>query len=207
MQSSGKGTESTNEIMESDQHILNFLDSTDAYLILMDSLSSTLRQGWLELASARHSMGAARVSSTLFNLKSHHASTTLEVDNVDSDIELPHFTLCKWASSDDPEKDYGEAKLKDDELLPNKPESPQVQHQEPQERREESGQSPVSPDEHAQKARSRSLSMFGTLVSPKLRATQLSFETALEMLVEISNVRASLLHAHDQVQKDLKAAK
>lgn len=30
---------------------------------------------------------------------------------------------------------------------------------------------------------------------------------ALEMLVEISNLRASLLHAHDQVQSDLKAAK
>lgn len=42
---------------------------------------SIVLQGWLELASARHSMGAARVSSTLFDLKSHHASTTLEVDN------------------------------------------------------------------------------------------------------------------------------
>lgn len=30
---------------------------------------------------------------------------------------------------------------------------------------------------------------------------------AMEMLVEISNVRASLLHAHNQVQKDVKAAK
>lgn len=30
---------------------------------------------------------------------------------------------------------------------------------------------------------------------------------ALEMLVEISNVRASLLRAHEQVQKDLNSAK
>ncbi|KAH6792625.1 hypothetical protein C2S52_003102, partial [Perilla frutescens var. hirtella] len=163
--------------------------------------------GWLELASARHSMGAARVSSTLFDLKSHRASTTLDVDTVDTNVELPQFTLCKWASSDDPEKNYEEANLNDDESLPNKPESPQVQYNEPQERREDSGESLVSPNDHARKARSRSLSMFGTLVSPKLRATQLSFETALEMLVEISNVRASLLHAHNQVQKDLKAAK
>lgn len=76
--------------------------------------------------------------------------------------------------------------------------------------------------------------MFGTLVSPKLRSTQLSFETgtfillelvrssihlvhfltsatilliALEMLVEISNVRASLLCAYDKVQKDRNGAK
>lgn len=38
-------------------------------------------QGWMELASARHSMGATRVSSALYNLKSHHASTMVEVDN------------------------------------------------------------------------------------------------------------------------------
>ncbi|KAH6834917.1 hypothetical protein C2S53_003917 [Perilla frutescens var. hirtella] len=189
--------------MESDQLILNFLDSMDAYLILMNSLSSTLRQGWLELASARHSMGAAGVSSTLFDLKSHHASTTLEVDNVDTDIELPHFTLCKWASFDDSEKNSGEANFKDDEFLPNKPES----------LHNGTCHKSISLNEiiklfwQAQKARSRSLSMFGMLVSPKLRATQLSFETALEMLVEISNVRASLLRAHNQVQKDLKAAK
>lgn len=47
---------------------------------------------------------------------------------VDTDVELPHFTLCKWVSSDDPEKNSGEAKCKDDDLSPNKPESPQVQH-------------------------------------------------------------------------------
>lgn len=46
----------------------------------------------------------------------------------DTDVELPHFTLCKWVSSDDPEKISGEAKCKDDELSPNKPESPQDQH-------------------------------------------------------------------------------
>ncbi|KAK6116792.1 hypothetical protein DH2020_049422 [Rehmannia glutinosa] len=79
--SSKNGTESTNELGESDQHILNFLDSVDSYLILMDSLSSALRQGWLDLASARHSMGASRVNSALFDLKSHHASTILQVDN------------------------------------------------------------------------------------------------------------------------------
>ncbi|XP_047977275.1 coiled-coil domain-containing protein 115 [Salvia hispanica] len=197
MQIAENRTESTDQLVEADQHVVNFLDSMDTYLNLMDSLSSTLRQGWLELASARHSMGAARVSSTLFDLKSHHASTTLEIEDVDANVEPPHFKLCKWVASDDSEMNNGEAKL----------ETPQALDQEPQARRAESGESPVSPDDHVQQARSRSLSMFGTLVSPKLRATQTSFEKAMEMLVEISNVRASLLHAHNQVQKDVKAAK
>lgn len=44
MQSTEDEIESTNELVESDEHILNFLDSMDSYLILMDSLSSALRQ-------------------------------------------------------------------------------------------------------------------------------------------------------------------
>ncbi|KAL0366497.1 UNVERIFIED_CONTAM: hypothetical protein Sradi_3539800 [Sesamum radiatum] len=197
MQSSENGVESRKEVAESEQHILNFLDSVDSYLILMDSLSSALRQGWLELASARHSMGASRVNSALFDLKSHHASTTVQVND-----DLPHFKLCKWASSDDPEKYSEEGKFEEDELFQNKSDGPRHRHQELQEKRTEGGASPVGTDNQAQKERSKKLSMFGTLVSPKLRATQQSFETALEMLVEISNTRASLLHAYDQVQKD-----
>ncbi|KAK4434112.1 hypothetical protein Salat_0573900 [Sesamum alatum] len=197
MQSSENGVESRNGVAESEQHILNFLDSVDSYLILMETLSSALRQGWLELASARHSMGASRVNSALFDLKSHHASTTVQVND-----DLPQFKLCKWASSDDPEKYSEEAKFEEDELFQNKSDGPRHQHQELQEKRRDGGASPVGTDNQAQKERSKTLSMFGTLVSPKLRATQLSFETALEMLVEISNTRASLLHAYDQVQKD-----
>lgn len=48
---------------------------------------------------------------------------------VDGNVELPHFTLCKWASSDDPEKSSEEAKSKDDEVSPAKPERPQSQHE------------------------------------------------------------------------------
>ncbi|KAL3619824.1 hypothetical protein CASFOL_034736 [Castilleja foliolosa] len=209
MQSPGNGTESTDVLVESDQHILNFLDSMDSYLTLMDSSSSSLRQGWLELASARLSMGAFRVNSALFDLKSHHASTTLQLHDGESNTELPHFTLSKWASSDDPDKCFSEeAKFKEDELLQNKcsNSSPKVPHHELLQRTV-SGGSPVSPDNQAKKERLKSLSMFGTLVSPKLRAIQLSFETALETLIEISNVRASLMCAYDQVHKDQKTDK
>ncbi|CAA0842023.1 Unknown protein [Striga hermonthica] len=213
MHSSNNTTVSTNELVESEQHILNFLDSMDSYLTLMDSLSSSLRQGWLDLASARQSMGALRVSSVLFDLKSHHASTTLQVHNGDPNMELPHFTLSKWASSDDPEKHSEKAKFEDDEFLQNKSnDSPREQnHDTPQSpkplERRDSGGSPITPDNQAQRERFKSLSMFGTLVSPKLRATQLSFETALEMLIEIANMRASLLCAYNQVLHDQKTAK
>ncbi|KAL8031693.1 hypothetical protein ABFS82_13G042200 [Erythranthe guttata] len=197
MQTSVDGNQSSNEIAGADQNILNLLDSMDNYLILVDSLSSSLRQGWLELASARYSMGASRVNSSLFDLKSHQASTTLQVDNGGIDTELPCFTLCKWTSSD-------EAKLEEDELLKNKSDSPPVQHLESEERKAEESGSPVTANNHVEKERFKSLSMFGTLVSPKLRATQSTFETTLETLVEMSNLRASLLCAYDHVQKDRK---
>lgn len=34
----------------------------------------------MDLASARHSMGVTRVSSALFDLKSHSAATTVQLD-------------------------------------------------------------------------------------------------------------------------------
>uniref|UniRef100_A0A453CEW6 Vacuolar ATPase assembly protein VMA22 n=1 Tax=Aegilops tauschii subsp. strangulata TaxID=200361 RepID=A0A453CEW6_AEGTS len=67
------------ELGGDDEEILRFMDSADGYLLLMDSLSSALRQGWLDLASARHSMGASRVSSTLFDHKEQSAATKLQV--------------------------------------------------------------------------------------------------------------------------------
>ncbi|CAA2964944.1 Hypothetical predicted protein [Olea europaea subsp. europaea] len=212
MESSKNGRESNEEISEKDENILSFLDSMDTYLTLMDSLSSTLRQGWLELASARHSMGASRINSTLLDLKFHRASTTLQVNEQSAgpDRELPHFTLRKWASSNNPEKNFEEAKFGEDELLKIKSNSLRrrdtSQSSEIQARSPESVGTPVSVDDLAQRERSKSLSMFGTLVSPKLRASQVSFETALEMLVEISNMRASLLSVYDQVKKEMETA-
>ncbi|RZC20739.1 hypothetical protein D0Y65_007199 [Glycine soja] len=52
-----------------------------------------------------------------------------------------------------------------------------------------------------QNERSKSLSVFGVLISPKLRASQLSFEKALETLIEIANLQKSLLYSFHQLQK------
>ncbi|XP_058098608.1 uncharacterized protein LOC131243336 isoform X2 [Magnolia sinica] len=160
------GTRSSEEdARKEDENILLFLDSMDSYLTLFDSLSSTLRQGWLELASARHSMGTSRITSALFDLKLHSAATTLQVN-------LPYDE----SASDVQEKDS------------------------------ETNGKTLAVDDQIQKERSKSLSVFGTLVSPKLRSAQVSFETALETLVKMANMRSSMLSAYAQTRQEMEGA-
>ncbi|KAL9445708.1 hypothetical protein AB3S75_013566 [Citrus x aurantiifolia] len=180
-----------------DEYLLQFLDSLDGYLTLLDSLSSTLSQGWLELASARHAMGASRINGALLDLKVHAAATSLKVSeqDVDSMESQPCFTLCKWASSDNGERSSGEEKSL----------SPQLRHRNNSRLSEEkvstrTGTPLILVD---QKQRQKSLSVFGVLVSPKLRSAQLSFERALETLVEIANLRSTMLSMFEQVHKEL----
>ncbi|XP_027925346.1 uncharacterized protein LOC114182634 isoform X6 [Vigna unguiculata] len=79
--------------------VLQFMDSVHNYLSLFDTLSSKLRQGWFDLSSARHSMGAARINSSLLDLKFHSAATTLKITNYDG--TQPCFMLHKWVSSEE----------------------------------------------------------------------------------------------------------
>ncbi|KAK1393487.1 coiled-coil domain-containing protein 115-like [Heracleum sosnowskyi] len=213
---------SEEQILPKDESVLKLLDSINNHLLLMNSLSSTLRQGWLELASARQSMGFSRVSSALFDLKYHRAATLMEVDHNDADSSLkqPHFTLHKWVSTDNQDFSPEEAKFEEDQLSQRKSSSPHnndgaSKSSEYQEKRPEnngpevlsSPSSPRTPDNHIKKERAKTLSMFGTLVSPKLRAAQLSFETVLEALQEVANVRSSMLLAYEQVLKEIEVSK
>nr|GMC67314.1 coiled-coil domain-containing protein 115 isoform X1 [Ipomoea batatas] len=196
-------------IVEKDAKVLNFLDSLDSYLILMDTLSSTLRQGCLELASARLSMGASRINSSLLDLKPHSAATTLEIDRLEgSRMEQVHFRLCKWASSASSQTSPKEGKFDEDELLHRKSYNPESTHHgddsEAQGKKQENNGSQRAVDDQAQRERRKKLSMFGMLVSPKLRSAQLSYETALDTIIEIANMRTSLLHAYNQVAEDMK---
>ncbi|KAI5660898.1 hypothetical protein M9H77_20221 [Catharanthus roseus] len=122
-QSSSQDYKEENELpsVETEENVVKFLDSVDGYLMLMDSLNSTLRQGWLELASARHSMGASRINSALFDLKDHSAATTFEVH---LQCEEPVFKLHKWASSDSSKGMSGEATFADGKLLPTESNGP-----------------------------------------------------------------------------------
>ncbi|KAJ6773393.1 COILED-COIL DOMAIN-CONTAINING PROTEIN 115, partial [Salix purpurea] len=105
------------------------MDSTDNYLTLLDSLSSTLRQGWLDLAIARQSMGASRINGALLDHKSHSAATSVQVDqeDVDSMEAQPRFSLRKWALVADGKQCYEEQKLGEDKF-PGKTGSLQLRH-------------------------------------------------------------------------------
>lgn len=48
-------------------------------------------QGWLELASARHSMGSSRICSSLFDLKHHSAATSVRVTEDDGKYIVDFF--------------------------------------------------------------------------------------------------------------------
>ncbi|RID51668.1 hypothetical protein BRARA_H02316 [Brassica rapa] len=183
--------------------LLQFLDSLDGYLTLMDSLNSKLREGWFDLASARHSMGTLRINTTLLDLKDHSASSTLQVTDqeVESLGSVHCFALSKWASKGGSGKGKDFSTVADSEM--GSPRSPQLRH------RGVSGEKPsdkgettvLAADEEIKKERAKSLSVFGGLVSPKLRGAQLSFETALETLVEIANTRSSMLTAFERISK------
>ncbi|ESR48629.1 hypothetical protein CICLE_v10002499mg [Citrus x clementina] len=141
-------------------------------------------------------MGASRINGALLDLKVHAAATSLKVSeqDVDSMESQPCFTLCKWASSDNGERSSGEEKSL----------SPQLRHRNNSQLSEEkvstrTGTPLILVDQQRQK----SLSVFGVLVSPKLRSAQLSFERALETLVEIANLHTTMLSMFEQVHKEL----
>ncbi|KAH7690979.1 hypothetical protein IHE45_02G086500 [Dioscorea alata] len=188
---------------EEEIETLRFLDSLDGYVTLLHSLSSTLRQGWLELASARHSMGSSRVSSALLDLKVQSASTTCGVtDSVDG----PHYTLLKWVSSKEGKCYSGE---EGSTQLQKESSSSQLRRrglshisEGNEEASSAASDSHPTVDNIIQKQRTKSLSVFGALVSPKLRAAQGSFETALETIVELANLRSAVLSAHSRLQED-----
>ncbi|KAF7140262.1 hypothetical protein RHSIM_Rhsim06G0005200 [Rhododendron simsii] len=200
------GSDQDQEEQKGEHQVLKFLDSVDSYLTLFESLSTTLRQGYLELASARQSMGASRINSALFDLKYHRAATSLQV--MQEDVKEPDFNLCKWVSPDNNKSFSEEAKFDQDGLSERKSSNSQLRYRgtsEIQEEILESNGSTAAVEDQIQQERSKSLSMFGKLVSPKLRDAQLSFETALDILIEIANMRSSLLSAYDQVRKDMES--
>ncbi|XP_057436780.1 uncharacterized protein LOC130729156 [Lotus japonicus] len=173
-------------LVAEDKLALQFMDSVHNYLSLFDALSSTLGQGWLDLASARHSMGASRINSSLLDLKFHPAATTSKI--VKYQGEQPCFMLRKWVSS---EHENSQLEDKNGKLQDSSAEVTAANNL-----------SGLADDEEVQKERSKSLSVFGILISPKLRSTQLSFEKALETLIELANMRSSLIHSFHQLHRE-----
>uniref|UniRef100_A0A2P2L6T3 Vacuolar ATPase assembly protein VMA22 n=2 Tax=Rhizophora mucronata TaxID=61149 RepID=A0A2P2L6T3_RHIMU len=148
-------------------------------------------------------MGTSRVNTALLDLTSHSASTWLKVTALDHQAEQPHFALRKWGSL---ENDHccNEEHLSKESMLPEKSGNYVIRRRAnslPSEERDTMDGDTLKVDDQVQKERGKWLSVFGTLVSPKLRAAQLSFETALEMLVEIANMRSAILSTYDQIHK------
>lgn len=192
------------ELGGDDGEILRFMDSADGYLLLMDSLSSALRQGWLDLASARHSMGASRVSSTLFDHKEQSAATKLQVDcsaDLHPSDSSPQFSLSKWGlpeeSNSSGAQDSAEPKLRYRGGAATTPDGNTES-----DANTAKSCTGVDGSGQVQRARSKALSVFGALVSPKLRTTQVSFETALELIVELANSRSTILSSFSQIKHE-----
>lgn len=205
------GGEAEKEEQQQEEHVLQFMDSLDSYLTLMDSLSSALRQGWLQLAAARHSMGTSRITSALFDLKTHAAATTLQISefNLNFKVKHPFFRLCKWSPSNDGKHCSEETRTDEEELRANT-NSSQLRHRGKSEYSvlqnecPKSGNSPlIRTVDTVHRERSKSLSVFGTLVSPKLRDAQISFENAMETIVEIANMQSSMLSSFNQIQREI----
>lgn len=190
---------------DDDEEILRFMDSVDGYLLLMDSLSAVLRQGWLDLASARHSMGTSRVSSTLFDHKEQSAATTVQVvgyADLRSSESKPDFALSKWSLREECHSTYdvGEQTSTASKLRHRgSATTPDGNHERDATTAESSTGADTS--SNVQRARSKALSIFGALVSPKLRTAQISFETALELIVELANSRSNMLASFFQLKE------
>ncbi|XP_062184958.1 uncharacterized protein LOC133888650 isoform X2 [Phragmites australis] len=190
---------------DDDEEILRFMDSVDGYLLLMDSLSSALRQGWLDLASARHSMGPSRVSSTLFDHKEQSAATKLQVVDHAGLKPLesePLFALSKWCLQEESHSNNDvpvQASTKPKLRHRGSANTPDGNHGRDATTAESSTGADTS--NHVQRARSKALSVFGALVSPKLRTAQISFETALELIVEVANSRSNMLASFSQIKE------
>ncbi|KAL0912924.1 hypothetical protein M5K25_016345 [Dendrobium thyrsiflorum] len=114
---------------------------------------STGYEGWLELASARHSMGPSRLSSALLDLKVQSAATTVMLNELVEESQSVNISpLDVTLESTAVDENVRALSLS-----------------------ENSSTTSESIDE--KKRRYKSVSVFGAFVSPKLRAAQVSFET------------------------------
>ncbi|XP_031494055.1 uncharacterized protein LOC116260101 [Nymphaea colorata] len=201
--------------------VLRILDSLDEYLTLSDSLSSTLRQGWLDLAGARHAMGTSRVTGAVFDLKPHPAAATFHVKLEDESVsdtiaeveEGSHITPCLRHPSFTLSKEHVDSERglePEGQKQPNSvgaelrcrvPSRTCEGHQKEQSANDEVQ---ASLDAQVQKQRSKLLSVYGVLVSPKLRGAQISFERALQTIVDLANARARMMAAFERIERDMK---
>ncbi|GAU22053.1 hypothetical protein TSUD_309570 [Trifolium subterraneum] len=196
---------------DEDKLALQFMDSLHNYLSLTHSLSSALRQGWLELASAKHSMGTSRVNTSVLDLKCHSAATTLKITENHDGTE-PQFTLQKWVSSE-----HESTKLED-----------KNEHTQDSDTKSSATEATLTKnltgladnDEVSSKGARQVLVSFWSFDFAKasghpavIRESQdntfcpSKFFVALETLIDIANMRSSVLNSFNQLHKEVEDTK
>ncbi|KAI5073476.1 hypothetical protein GOP47_0011489 [Adiantum capillus-veneris] len=201
-----------------DAQMLRLLDAMDHLLSCRDSLAKSLSQGWMEIASARYSMGPSRIDQALFSLKPCTASTLVSVSRTDElVIDKGHVEECEQEcisqqefqfALQSPHKDnpggYENAKsdvLPQSQLRQRHP-SGSANRQHTDNDFEDSNILGNDSDMAQSKSRGHdSLAWFGTLVSPHLRVAQSSFKEALETVVELATSQSTIQMAYRQIQE------
>lgn len=200
--------------LDLDQEVIRCLDSVQELLVLQHSLSLHLREGWMDMARARYSMGPSRVSQPLFSLKPYSASARVSLVPPDDNAGLPlHMSLLRLDSgkntSATPSESHtpreGQASQHDHSRSAAVP-SDWSRDEDAAYRRIMAGVTDSDSDSEAAGGneateQTRPLRWFGAFVSPQLQAAQSSFELALEILVKISNAQGQATHAYNEVMQ------
>jgi len=203
-----------------DMEMIKCLDSVHQLLSLRDTLSQLLRQGWMEMASARYSMGP-QVSQPLFRLKPYAASASISItddsnDNDEASIVSDgpfHMTLQRLETGDlSNGKVTGPSNKVDEPSRQGQEQSNAVptdwtQEEDAAYKRLMRDVDDLDSDSESgfstqAKEKAKPLHWFGGLVSPHLRAAQGSFQLALEVLVDMANAQGEAAHAHKLVLQE-----
>ncbi|KAL2631437.1 hypothetical protein R1flu_016123 [Riccia fluitans] len=218
-----------------EKEVWKCLDSVHHLLKRREILLQTLRQGWMELTSARYAMGPARISSPLFSLKPHAPSSVVDVRGLPSDstggnsaVEVENepdgitvvFDLVRDRAENDPKtsvtktSDFtGSDRGQPPSHLRRRVTSTISNDDEKKDQWEiESLLNDCGTEfgdesslAEAPKETTQPLYWFGALVSPHLRSAQNSFSQALDLIVELVNAQNEATHAHSNVLKFQKA--
>ncbi|MCO5580278.1 hypothetical protein L7F22_034144 [Adiantum nelumboides] len=208
-----------------DAQVLRVLDAMDHLLLCRESLAKFLSQGWMEIASARYSMGPSRIDQALFSLKPCPASTLVSISRADDFVndeahdgegeecisqQEIHFTLespHKIKPRGDPTFGYESSKsdvLSGSHLRQRHSSgSANMQHtgNDLDNGQDLGNDGDLAQDMQNKLKESDPLAWFGTLVSPHLRAAQSSFKEALETIAELATTQSTILMAYQQTQE------
>lgn len=214
---------------DDDRQLLCLLDALDHLLCCRESLAKSLTKGWMEIASARYSMGPSRIDQALFSLKPCSASTVVSVSTPEDFVEVKSHVgedeqeshancAFQYSLRSPPKSDLDNHSASREETATSIvfPQSNLRQrHNSGLENKEHvdddseasvnhvliKGRDMAQDGHRNSKHKSDVLAWFGTLVSPHLRAAQTSFAEALGTVVELAAAQSKILAACHQIKQ------